>query len=474
MNKLIVFLLLLCVSTAAKPIGKDRLFAFRAGIERIILNADPYANVGVEVVSLKTGEVLFQKNCHHLLVPASNLKLLTGAAALYLLGVDYRFETALYTDGKIENGMLKGDLFLKGSGDPELAVRDLEELAFQLKLLGIESILGNLYVDITLFDEISQGPGWMWDDQGEKWNSPLSALMLNHSCIDLWVKPHESAGKAPYVYVFPRNDFVEIDNHALTASNDDTLAVERRWQKKENVIDIKGKISQVKHYSVPIEYPHLYAASVFSTLLNKAGIDFDGKIEMRPVSDNALPLAAHASRPLSLIVKEMMKSSDNLIADSLFKKIGEARYGRPGSWQKGSKAIRDFLSTNAGVDTQNMVVMDGSGLSRYNLVSAHHFTDFLKWMHKEFSCGSEFAASLPISGIDGTLDKRMAGLKGKIRAKTGGMTGISSLCGYAMTKEGELLAFSILENGFTKPVDEYRTQIEDAICAFLTEFSWTK
>ncbi len=466
MNKLIVFLLLFCVTTAAKPSGKDRLFAFRAGLERIILNADPYVNIGVEVVSLKTGEVLFQKNCHNLLVPASNLKLITGAAALYLLGVDYHFETSLYTDGKIENKMLKGNLYLKGSGDPDLAVRDLEELAFQLQLRGIESVLGNLYVDSTLFDEISQGPGWMWDDQGEKWNAPLAALMLNHSCVDLWIKPHELAGKAPYVYVFPRNDFVEIDNHALTASNDDTLAVERRWRQKENVIDIKGGVSQVKHYSIPVENPQLYAASVFSNLLNKGGIDFAGKIEQRAVPDNAVTLATHASRPLSLIVKEMMKSSDNLIADSLFKKIGEARYGKPGNWQKGSKAVRDFLSAKVGVDTQNLVVMDGSGLSRYNLISAHHFTDFLKWMHKEFSCGSEFVASLPISGTDGHLCDRMCKLKGKIRAKTGSMTGISSLCGYVVTKEGELLAFSIIENGFTKPAEEYRTQIEDAICAF--------
>lgn len=467
MKKIFFVLLLLCLSTAAKPIGKDRLFAFRAGIERIILNADPHVNIGVEVVSLKTGEVLFQKNCHNLLVPASNLKLLTGAAGLYLLGVDYRFETALYTDGKIENNMLKGNLYLRGSGDPELAVRDLEELAFQLQLRGIESILGNLYVDITLFDEISQGPGWMWDDQGEKWNAPLAALMLNHSCVDLWIKPHELAGKAPYVYVFPRNDFVEIANHALTASNDETLAVERRWRQKENVIDIKGEVSKLKHYSIPVENPQLYAASVFSTLLNKGGIDFGGKIELKAVPENASTLATHTSRPLSLIVKEMMKSSDNLIADSLFKKIGEARYGKPGSWQKGSKAIRDFLSAKVGMDTQNLVVMDGSGLSRYNLISAHHFTEFLKWMNKEFSCGSEFAASLPISGTDGDLCDRMSQLKGKIRAKTGGMTGISSLCGYAMTKEGELLAFSIIENGFTKPSKEYRTQIEDAICDFL-------
>jgi serine-type D-Ala-D-Ala carboxypeptidase/endopeptidase (penicillin-binding protein 4) len=475
----ILIFLMFCstlTSKEVKPSQKEVLTTLQSGIERIIYNADPDVHVGIEIVSLKNGQRLFQKDPHHLFMPASCLKMITGAAALDQLGIGFQFETKLYTDGKVEQKILKGNLYLQGSGDPEFAVCDLEELVFQLKLQNIAQIEGNLYVDNTLFDGICQGPGWMWDDKGYDWSAPNDALTLNRSCIDLWIKPAENVGEAPFVYQYPKSDFIGIENRAETTKEENNLSVQRRWMTKENIIDIAGKISskrEAEHYAVAIEDPHLYTAHVFQSILVRAGCGFKGKIEAKATPKDATLLAKHLSRPLYAIVEEMLKSSNNLTANCLFKKIGQQRFGAPGTWKKGSQAVREFLAQTVGVNIDKVVIMDGCGLSRYNLISAHQFVTFLSWMHRQFSCCSEFMASLPISGIDGTLIHRMvdSSLKGKVRAKTGSMSGVSSLSGYLTMKDGELVAFSILQNGFTGKTAEYKTRIEDEICSLLVNFS---
>jgi serine-type D-Ala-D-Ala carboxypeptidase/endopeptidase (penicillin-binding protein 4) len=476
----ILIFLFLCAPILSVEIpkrsGKAQLISLQSGIDRIILNADPNVHVSIEVVSLKNGQKLYQKSPHHLFVPASCVKMITGAAALHQLGVNYRFETKLFTAGRVEQKTLKGDLYLQGSGDPEFAVRDLEELVFQLKLQNITKIEGNLYVDNTLFDGISQGPGWMWDDKGHHWTAPMDALTLNHSCIDLWVKPAATIGNAPVVYQYPKSDFMSIENRAQTTNKEESLSVVWRLESQENIIDVTGKIPSdggAKHFAIPVEDPHLYTAHVFQNILSRAGFDFKGSIEAKPTPQDATLLASHVSRPLSQIVEGMMKSSDNLTPNCLFKKMGEKRFGPPGTWQKGSKAVREFLVQTVGLNVEKVVILDGCGQSRYNLISAHQFVEFLSWMHQQFSFGSEFISSLPISGIDGTLSNRMttAEMKGKVRAKTGTMTGISSLSGYLTTKDSEPIAFSILQNGFTGKTIEYKTRIEDEICTFLVNFS---
>ncbi len=477
-NTSLLFLLLVCFSLvgAESRYSQHQIVSLQNSIEKIIRNKDPDVHVGIEIVSLATKEKLYVKNSNQLFVPASCLKLITGAAALHLLGLDYRFETKLYTDGVIDRKTLKGNLYLQGSGDPELATQDLEELVFQLKLLNIQKIDGNLYIDNTLFDGISRGPGWMWDEGADRWASPMDALTLNHSCVDLWIKPAEKYGEAPEVYLQPKTTFVHVENQALTSAEQNDLTVERRWMDHDNIIDIKGSIAasnETLHYSVAIEHPHLYAAHVFRDILLKARLVFKGKILVKRTPDNAVLIASHFSRPLSAIVEEMMKSSDNLISDCLFKKMGEKRFGAPGSWQKGSQAAREFLAKEVGIDVEKIVMMDGCGLSRYNLMSPHQFVTFLVWMHTQFAYASEFIAALPISGMDGTLLHRMenAEMKGKIRAKTGTMTGISTISGYLTTKDGETLAFSILQNGIVGKSKEYKAFIEDEIINYLVGFS---
>ena len=166
----------------------------------------------------------------------------------------------------------------------------------------------------------------MWDEGAYRWSAPMDALTLNHNCVDVWVKPATKAGQRPQVYLSPKTDFVVIDNHAQTTAEGDDLSVERRWISKENIIDVKGEISvghETQHYAISVEDPHLYAAHIFRDILLKAHFSFKGKIAVQETPENATLLASHASRPLSLIVEEMMKSSDNLPSDCLFGKNWE-------------------------------------------------------------------------------------------------------------------------------------------------------
>jgi len=461
------------------PVAKTEADSLHNAIERVIRAVDPDVHAGIEVFSLKENQSLFQRSENHLFMPASSLKVITGAAALHILGIDYRFDTKLYTDGRKKKHEIKGNVYIKGSGDPELSMRSLEELVFALKLQGIERIDGNICVDISEFDEIAQGPGWMWDEGAVYYNSPISSLAVNHTCIDIWVRPNTKVAEPPTIYVRPRTDYVQILSDATVSTEEDTLSVKRRWMTKENIIDITGKIpssAEPYYVAIPLEAPHLFTACVFRDILNKNNIGVSGEIKVKSVPEEATELASSSSRPLSQIVEQMMKDSDNLIADMLFKKMGQVRYGAPGTWQKGTRAVRDFLEKQIGLNTERVVIMDGSGLSRYNLISPHDLVASLVWMKKQFACSSEFCASLPISGIDGTLMDRMQdpALKGKIRAKTGAMTGISSISGYATTQDGNELAFSIMLNGFTKSQEQYKTQIEDRICGVLVNHSEKK
>ncbi|MBS0651656.1 MAG: D-alanyl-D-alanine carboxypeptidase/D-alanyl-D-alanine-endopeptidase [Verrucomicrobia bacterium] len=451
---------------------RKQALSIQRGMEQIVAAVDPNVHIGIEVVSLTTGKTIYAHNAGHLFMPASTMKLITGAAALEILGSNYRFLTKIYADGPIEKGTLKGNLWIKGSGDPELSTASLEDLVFQLKLKGIQRIHGNIYIDRSDFDGVAQGPGWTWDDGAVDWNSPLDALTINHSCVNVCIKPNACCDLPAEVHVQPKTSYVTVENHALTTDISENLQVERRWRTKENIIDVSGSIvkeQEVQKFMIPVELPHLYAASVFRDLLDQNGIKFKGAIEEKTIGSNLAELASHASRPLFEMVVEMMKESDNLIADTLFKKMGQRTFEAPGSWENGSEAVNSFLKDKVGIDPSNTVIVDGSGLSRYNLLSPHQIIALLMWVDRQGTSAAEFMVSLPISGVDGTLKNRMTdpAIKGKVRAKTGSLMGVSTIAGYATTEKGETIAFSIMMSGFTGKSREYKLKIEDQILDLL-------
>jgi len=470
------------VPIIARGISEEQKNILAQAIDEAIDSVDPHIHIGIQVISLKHGDVLYQKNPHIKFIPASNTKLFTSAAALALLGPSYRFETQLFITGKVKNGILYGDVYLKGAGDPTLTSDDLKVMAKQLSLYGITLIKGAVYCDITEFDKMVRGPGWSWDMGPTFSNAPLDSLMINHSCIDCYVLPTQP-GKKPQVRLKPHmGDFV-INNTALTVGNlADPLVVSRQWLRQKNSIDIVGSISHTASpaiHKMAVEMPYEYTCAVFKQLLNSYGIVTPHhQVMCKVVPSDASVIYTHYSPTISSMIRPILKKSDNLYADALFKKMGVCKKGSPGTWHKGKLVLTDFLSNKVGLDPKTFWFVDGSGMSRYNLVSPSHLVKLLQWIYehpsnnkKQGSLYKIICEGLPVAGVDGALKHRMKDktVRTRVRAKTGFLGGVVSLSGYIVTVDGDVLAFAIMINGFIGSPDVYK-KLEDRIATLLSTF----
>lgn len=292
---------------------------------------DKNVHIGVKICSVKTGQCLYEKNATKLFVPASSLKLFTAGAALSFLGPEYQFTTEFLTDGSLKGENLEGNLVLRGSGDPSFSIADLEKMVRMLQLKQIAKVSGEIIIDHFAFDDIAKGPGWMWDDVNGFSYAPMSALTINHSCLDVWVKPAETIALAPKIFSFPKTSFVTVKNYAITDELAEKLFIERNLKAKSNVIEVKGEIglqSEIKAFRVPLENPPLYTASLLQYFLKRGNILSVEKVKEERFPLSAQTLTSHASSSLSILLHPLLKDSDNLYADNFFKKVGQARGGR--------------------------------------------------------------------------------------------------------------------------------------------------
>lgn len=359
------------------------------------------ASIGIKVVAVETGEVIYEKNSHKLHHPASTTKLFTAATALAKLGSDYQFETTLYSDA-IVRGEVLGNIYLKGRADPVLQPQDVVKLGDALLQADVKLIHGNIVVDETYLDAVWEGPGWMWDDR------------------PLWI----------------------------------------------NALSIREVEPDANKMSRALACGHL-----LKTALMEKGVSVRGKVVPGTVSSEAHSVAKHLSPPLADILKLMNKPSDNWIAELVFKTIGAEVMGEPGTWKKGRDAVTGFLAEIMDEPPRHRFV-DGSGLSRYNLLNAELLTRLLVHIYHNFEVMPEFLSSLPIAGVDGTLKNRMQGVSAEkvLRAKTGTLSGVSALAGYTVTADDEVFAFGILISHYVGPARLARG-IQDKIGNYLTGFS---
>ncbi len=445
----------------------------QSNLDKLIQRHAGLYHIGIEVASLPSRTTIYEKNGRKLFIPASCLKIFTSAACLTILGPHYKFSTTLWTDGVIKQKKLIGNLYLKGTGDPSLEIKDLNAIGAQLKALGVEKITGSVFVDHSAFDDISKGPGWMWDDEPEYWNVPISALTVNHGCIDLWVHPAEQMHQPATLLIHPNTSCVQCKNLSQTsAGTQSNLTIGCRLTKEGKCIDVGGYISQKSQpimYAVAVDNPQIYAGSVFLESLKQYSISCRQGVEEKTVPAEARLLAEHESQPLHVLIQKMMKESDNLYAECFFKTLGKVCSGGKGTWSAASNGIKDFLLSK-GLNTAQMVVVDGSGLSRYNLITPQQLVDILVLARNEGSLCGPFLDSFSISGIDGTLKKSMdhPELLSRVRAKTGSMKGVRTLCGYLTTLEGEELAFSIMMNGVIEKLGAI--ELENEICRLLMHY----
>ncbi len=432
----------------------------------------------VEIYDLTSHETLYTKNEKMLLNPASNMKILTTASALLFLEPDYRFITNIYYSGNILNKILYGDLYIIGGGDPLFQTHDLDSLVKLIKETGLKEINGNIYADVSWKDSLFWGDGWMWNDDPSTDAPYLSALNINENSIEVFVSP-TSFGKKADVYLKPETGYVNIINKTITTYNDglNNYEVTRDWIDRKNTIIVDGSVRNVPiidsaefWQGVNIFNPAMYCITLFYEKLIKDGIKVDGVQGIKTIPDFAAPLTNYYHSVDSVIVNTN-KPSYNLGAEMLLYALAVNDSGKPATAKNGIAAINNLI-TLVGLNPDNYSLADGSGVSRYNLVSAELLLSVLKYLYENKpQLYKKFYYSLPIAGIDGTLKKRMLDTpaQNNVHAKTGTLSGVSALSGYVTSKNNHEIVFSILIQNYAGDSSLAR-YYQDKICEMLADY----
>jgi len=430
------------------------------------------AKTSVYVLDAETGGSLYARNPDLPLKPASNMKLVTAAAGIGLLKPEYQFRTVFYAARQPDPaGVVRGDFYIKGGGSPGLVGEQWWMIARRIRALGVKKIEGDLVGDDTFFDDVRRGPRWPSAAVDNPYNAPVGALSCFYNAVGVTVRP-TAAGKPPAVVLEPFESFFKVVNRAVTAGSGVHLSVDRRWNGKQNVIVVGGRIGT---YSEPytayrnVEEPTLYTLAAFREAAAKEGIEIAGVDRRGTVPAGTPVLYTHLSQSLAELVHDMNKNSNNFMAESILKTIGAEMAEPPGTSAKGAAAVIDYLG-KLGVDTKGIVIADGSGLSSDNRLTARALARLLLATHDDFHAAPEFLSSLPVGGIDGTLDRRMnqSAATRNIRAKTGRINGVTTLSGYAWNKKGRLVVFSILVNDVGSQ-EWAATHLIDELCTAMVE-----
>jgi D-alanyl-D-alanine carboxypeptidase/D-alanyl-D-alanine-endopeptidase (penicillin-binding protein 4) len=421
---------------------------------------------GVEVKSLDSGRVLYEHNARTLVMPASNMKILTLATAAETLGWDFCFTTTLETAAAIDNGVLKGDVIVRGTGDPTINSRNgratavFDEWASTLKTAGIVRIDGAIVGDDNAFDDQGLGAGWSWDYLQYGYAAPVGALEFNENVARLTVRPDTSmAGRPAFLELSPGSG-LQLVNHALTGAAQSATTIDFERRVDQPIVTVTGSLAidaQPITRDVAVVNPTIYFAQSLKDALVARGIEVTGEAADAddranlPAPDARRVLAQSQSPALRDIATVLMKFSQNLYAETLLKAVGAAQDGL-GTTEGGRVATRALLSS-WGIPQTTYVQYDGSGLSRYDYVTADLIVTILQRMYSDPRHREAFVATLPVAGKDGTIASRMKKTRaeGNATAKTGSIANVRTLSGYVRTRDGETLAFSILANSFTIP-----------------------
>lgn len=421
------------------------------------------AITGVSIRDAKTGELVYSSFGEIRLHPASNMKLLTAATSMEKLGPEYRFSTEVLTDGEIEGKTLQGNLYLKGKGDPTLMEEDLSQFAKELKSKGIKHIKGDIIADDSWYDDIRLSQDLNWSDETNYTGAQISALTLSPNedydtgTVMVEVKPGTKIGEQAQISVKPANTYVKIINKTKTVSKDSQkkLSIERKHG--TNQIIVEGTVllkSKTTKTWVAVWEPTKFVLHVFKNKLQENGVEFINKsvIKVGKTPKNAILLADKKSIPLKELLIPFMKLSNNGHGEILTKEMGKVLYGE-GSWDKGLQVIQETI-TSLGVNGNTIMLRDGSGMSHKNMIPANELSQLLYAIQNK-SWFPEFVDSLPVAGntdrlVGGTLRSRMAdeAVKGKVKAKTGSITGVSTISGYVYSTNEAKWIFSIMVNNF--------------------------
>jgi len=439
---------------------------------------------GIAVKSLSDDQTIYALNPRKLLMPASTMKVVTLAVAAEKLGWDYRYPTRVLTVGTIEGGVLNGDLLIVGSGDPSLddwdgaATAVFDRWAALLKERGIRTIGGRIVGDDNAFDDDGLGTGWAWDDLGASYATSVGGLQYNENTARLMVAPGPAAGEPASVATQTEAAQLTLRNLVQTLPPGSPTSLQVRLLPLSSTLELRGTVPMdvrpfARNTSVP--NPTLYFANAVRLGLARNGIDVIGKavdiddLHDPPSREGAQLVTEELSAPLSQLATTMMTFSQNLYAETLLKTLGLG-VQRAGSSEAGREAVRVALE-RWNVSTGDILMVDGSGLSRYNLITPSAMVSVLSHVFRDDRLRGRFLETLPSAG-DGTLANRMKSTPaaGNVRAKTGSFSNARALAGYVRTADDEPLAFAIFANnyGVESSVIDSAT---DSIIVALAQFS---
>ncbi len=437
------------------------------------------ARVGVHVVAAASGRVLYSRRATEPFIPASNQKLLTAAVALQALGPDYEFRTELLAGGPIRAGRLEGNLIVRGGGDPTIGGRydseDAEAVfrrwAEALNRAGVHRVAGDLVADDTRFDRVWHHPHWS-PEQAWKWYfAPACALSVNDNCVTVTVKPGGAAGEAAVVSLAPPTGTLEVANTCTTSATRHVIWFERRAGERRARVGGHVQLGSGGYSGrMTVPEPPLCAVETLKSVLEAEGISVAGRARVIRQGQRAAGPPLHVRRtPLLPVLLTMLKRSHNHYAEQVLKTVGAESYGL-GSWSTGAHRAGRLLR-ELGFREGEFEVDDGSGLSRGNRLPPAGLTALLVEMRRSEHY-AEFNSCLAVAGRDGTLDDRLteAPYAGNVRGKTGYLDGVGALSGYATTRGGMEVAFSILVNDDENPPGTYSMrETVDPICRAIVD-----
>jgi D-alanyl-D-alanine carboxypeptidase/D-alanyl-D-alanine-endopeptidase (penicillin-binding protein 4) len=490
----------LSAQTPASAAAPKTLAELQTRISQILAKPElAPALVGIKVTSLDSGRVLFEGNADKLLRPASNMKIYTVAAALDRLTPDYRFTTSVFAAAKPDSaGVVHGDLRIYGRGDPSFAARfnngdyfkTIDDLAARIAAAGVKRVDGDLVGDETYFVGPKHGAGWEWEDLTWYYGAEVTPLTVNDNALDLFIKPGAALGQPAVITTGPPDPLLTVVNRVTTSAKGVRRDISIHRGLNDNTITISGTIPlDDRGYTggIGISHPALLFVYLLRSSLAQKGVVIAGKSRVtgeNPFSSvsSATPaapqeeLVTFQSPPFGSIAAQTLKPSQNLYTELILRTLGKVSPPPPTpitnatSEELGIEAVKSFLNT-AGIRPDSLVLDDGSGLSRNDMITAGASVQLLTFMSKH-RYASVFRDALPIAGVDGTLRNRLKGTpaENNLRAKTGSLSSAASLAGYVTTAAGEKLAFSIMVNNYPRDV-EPRTACIDPIAILLASFN---
>ncbi len=428
------------------------------------------AKVSALAIEADTGRTVYARSEKTLLNAASNVKIVTSAAALSLLGPEYRWRTTLSIAGPPAGpplpagGEVSGDLFLRGSGDPGLSTEDLATMVGDLAALGLHKVRGGARRRRHPVRRRLHPPRLRSKKRLHGFSGPSSAASLNGNVVVATVIPGPTAGAPARIILDPPSPYFTVTGKVTTAaSGPASPSVETKEDGGHTRVIVGGRIklgSDPRTFSRRVGHPSLFLGYTLKQLMDRRGIAVGGAVRIGAAPPQGLRvLAAHDSAPLAVVVQDLNKRSNNLAAEQLLRTLGAEIGGRPGNWDKGLKAVGRHLAS-LGIKAGAYQMSNGSGLYDSNRFSAEQITTILRAAARDFRISAEFLASLAVAGTDGTIAHRMGGTLAEryVRAKTGTLANVSCLSGFAGSPGHLPLVFAILVNDVANPSDARRAQ----------------